>query len=486
VPDKLFVSKVNDLYIRVSCEPSLAQELCDHLTFIVPGAKFMPSVRSKFWDGKIRLYNTITGLVYYGLINEVCKFAQSRDYEVDIDTECTPDGRELDDDKIIEFLKSIDSKFEPRTYQVNAFRHAIKYDRGVFLSPTSSGKSFIIYLLTRFYNARTLIIVPTTSLVSQLASDFVDYGFQSDKYVHRIYAGEDKQTDKPITISTWQSIYKLPKAYFEQFDVVVGDEAHLFKAKSLSTIMEKLANCRYRFGFTGTLDGSLTNKMTLEGLFGPVNVVTTTSKLMEDKHVAKLKIKSIILSYSPEERKLAKNFSYQDEIDFLVRNEDRNKFLKNLVISLDGNSLVLFQYVEKHGKVLYDMIKDVDNERKVFFIHGGVDAEERELVRKIVETENNAIIIASYGTFSTGINIRNLNNVVFSSPTKSRVRTLQSIGRGLRLSTIKDSVVVYDIADDLKHKNHVNFTLMHFMERLNIYNSEEFDYKIYNVDVRSA
>jgi len=185
-------------------------------------------------------------------------------------------------------------------------------------------------------------------------------------------------------------------------------------------------------------------------------------------------------------RKLAKNFSYQDEIDFLVRNEDRNKFLKNLVISLDGNSLVLFQYVEKHGKVLYDMIKDIDSERKVFFIHGGVDAEERELVRKIVETENDAIIIASYGTFSTGINIRNLNNVVFSSPTKSRVRTLQSIGRGLRLSTIKDSVVVYDIADDLKHKNHVNFTLTHFMERLNIYNSEEFDYKIYNVDVRST
>ena len=275
----------------------------------------------------------------------------------------------------------------------------------------------------------------------------------------------------------------MPKQWFKQFDVVIGDEVHIFKATSLKSIMEKLEDCKYRFGFTGTLDGSLTNRVTLEGLFGPVQQVTTTSELMEQNHVATLKIKAIILQYNQDIRKQAKDFTYQDEIDFLVRYEPRNKFIRNLALNLNGNTLVLFQYVEKHGKLLYDMMRDKDEKRKIFFIHGGVDAEDRESVRAVVEKENDAIIIASYGTFSTGINIRNLHNVVFSSPTKSRVRTLQSIGRGLRISETKDAVTVYDIADDLKYKTKMNFTLQHFAERLNIYNSENFDYKIHNTEI---
>ena len=481
--DKLTVSKINEVFARVTCEPSIAQELSDHMTFTVPGAKFMPSVRNKFWDGKIRLFNSFTGIVYFGLLKEIKNFAKTRDYVVHYEENCKPSLTDLTDDELNKFLNSCNLTLNPRDYQLNAFRHAITYDRGVFLSPTASGKSLIIYLLTRYYNARTLIIVPTTSLVSQLASDFADYGFVSDSFVHRVYSGQDKQTDKPITISTWQSIYKLDKTYFKQFDVVIGDEAHLFKAKSLTTIMEKLIDCKYRFGFTGTLDGSLTNKMVLEGLFGPVFTVTTTSKLMEQKHVADMKIKAIVLSYKEEERKLAKNYSYQDEVDFIVRHDGRNKFLRNLGLSLEGNSLILFQFVEKHGKILFDMMKDKEPNRPIFFIHGGIDGEEREQIRHIVERESNAIIVASYGTFSTGINIRNLHNVVFSSPTKSRVRTLQSIGRGLRLGTEKTNAVIYDIADDLKYKNKTNFTITHFMDRLNIYNSESFDYKIYNADI---
>lgn len=483
--DKLYVTKVNEVYARVTCDPSVAQELCDYFTFTVPGAKFIPAVRNKFWDGKIRLYSTFTGLLYFGLIKEVSSFASSRDYDVEYDDNCKQNLTVFTDSEIKEFLNDCDLTLTPRDYQIEAFCHAIKNDRGLFLSPTASGKSFIIYLLTRYYNVRTLIVVPTTSLVSQLTSDFSDYGFLSDKFVHRIYEGQDKQTDKPITISTWQSIYKLPKNYFQQFDLAIGDEAHLFKAKSLTTIMEKMGNCRYRFGFTGTLDGSQTNKMVLEGLFGPVYTVTTTSELMEQNHVAKLKIKAIVLGYKDEERKLVKNMTYQDEVDFIVRHDERNKFIRNLALSLEGNSLILFQFVEKHGKMLFDMIKDKDNDRPIFFIHGGVDGDEREDIRHIVERESNAIIVASYGTFSTGVNIRNLHNVVFSSPTKSRVRTLQSIGRGLRIGSEKTDVVVYDIADNLKYKNKMNFTLLHFMERLNIYNSENFDYKIYNASIQT-
>jgi superfamily II DNA or RNA helicase len=247
--------------------------------------------------------------------------------------------------------------------------------------------------------------------------------------------------------------------------------------------MEKLHNCPYRFGFTGTLDDSLTNKTTLEGLFGPVKQVTTTNKLMEQGHVAELKIKTLILQYSQEIRKQCKDYDYQTEIDFLVRYEARNKFITNLASSIKGNTLVLYQFVDKHGKIVYDMIYKKNTDRKIFFIHGGVDAEEREQVRSIVEKENDAIIVASYGTFSTGINIRNLHNVILASPSKSRIRVLQSIGRGLRTSDSKDAVTVYDIADDLKYKTHTNFTLQHLLERLEIYNSENFNYKIYNMEI---
>ena len=442
----------------------------------------MPAVRNKYWDGKIRLYNTMTGLTYAGLVQNISKFAKSRNYEVEVDPDLIH-TYQITDDLVNSFLEYCKLKITPRDYQIEAFRHAVSKNRAVFLSPTASGKSLIIYLITRYYNEKTLIVVPTTSLVSQLAKDFADYGFDSGSKVHGIYAGQDKQTDKPITISTWQSIFKMHRTWFDQFKLVIGDEAHQFKAKSLTSIMEKLYECPYRFGFTGTLDGSLTNETTLEGLFGPVEKVTTTSKLMEQGHVAELKIKNLILQYTPEIRKQCKDYDYQTEIDFLVRYEPRNRFITNLASSLKGNSLVLYQFVDKHGKMLYDMILKKNTDRKIFFIHGGVDAEEREEARAIVEKENNAIIVASYGTFSTGINIRNLHNVVFASPTKSRIRTLQSIGRGLRISDSKFNVTIYDIADDLKYKTHTNFTLQHLLERLEIYNSENFNYKIYNMEI---
>ncbi len=442
----------------------------------------MPAVRNKYWDGKIRLYNTMTGLTYAGLVQNISKFAKSRNYEVEVDPDLIH-TYQITDDLVKSFLEYCKLKITPRDYQIEAFRHAVSKNRAVFLSPTASGKSLIIYLITRYYNEKTLIVVPTTSLVSQLATDFAEYGFDSGSKVHSIYAGQDKQTDKPITISTWQSIFKMHRTWFDQFKLVIGDEAHQFKAKSLTSIMEKLYECPYRFGFTGTLDGSLTNETTLEGLFGPVEKVTTTSKLMEQGHVAELKIKNLILQYKPEIRKQCKDYDYQTEIDFLVRYEPRNRFITNLASSLKGNSLVLYQFVDKHGKVLYDMISKKNTDRKIFYIHGGVDAEDREEVRAIVEKENDAIIVASYGTFSTGINIRNLHNVVFASPTKSRIRTLQSIGRGLRTTEGKNNVTIYDIADDLKYKTHTNFTLQHLVERLEIYNSENFNYKIYNMEI---
>ena len=480
--DKIKITKINEVYIKVDCEPSIAMEISDQFTFMIPSAKFHPAYKSKFWDGKIRLFNVNTKLLYRGLLDNLLSFLESRNYLVELQKSLYTQV-EITSTEILEFIEKLNTPFIPRDYQLEAFAHAIMNERSLLLSPTASGKSFIIYLIMRYYDVRTLIIVPTTSLVHQLSSDFGEYGFDSDRNIHRITGGVDKRSDKRITISTWQSLYKLPKDYFEQFDMVIGDEAHLFQAKSLTMIMEKTINTKYKFGFTGTLDGSLTNQMVLEGLFGPTHKVVSTSELIEKKHLADFKIKCIVLEYSDEERKNAKSFSYHDEVDFLVRNSRRNSFLCNLCTNLEGNTLVLFQFVEKHGRLLYQLMRDKNDDRELMFVFGGTEAEDREQVRKITEQSKNAIIVASYGTFSTGINIRNLHNVVFSSPTKSRIRTLQSIGRGLRKSDTKTSAILYDIADDLRWKSHTNFTLKHLIERINIYNSENFDYKMYNYKV---
>ena len=483
----LKIKKLNEAYIKVYCEPGIAGEINDYFTFSVPGAKYMPAFRNKVWDGKIRLYNLLTQTIYTGLLPYVERFAREREYEIEYEDKFTSEEFSLYETE--QFAKSLNLPFEARDYQLKAFNHAVRNKRAILLSPTASGKSLIIYMLVRYYqevmeNCKILIIVPTTSLVAQLAGDFKDYGYDSENMVHQIYSGQEKNNNKPITISTWQSIYKLNKSFFDSFSVVIGDEAHLFKAKSLTTIMTKLENCGLRFGFTGTLDGTQTNRLVLEGLFGAAKKVTTTSDLIEQKHLAEFSIKALVLKYPEDTCKLIKTFDYKDEINWIVTCPERNNFIKNLTLSLKGNTLLLFQFVEKHGKILFDLI-NIGTDRKVFFVSGSVEGEEREKIRKIVEQETNAIIVASYGTFSTGVNIRNLHNIVFASPSKSRVRNLQSIGRGLRKSETKLSSRLYDIADDFSYLKFRNHTFFHFIERMKIYKEEGFPYKIYKIDLKA-
>ena len=490
--DTLIVEKKNEVYITVDCDPNIQRELSEFFTFYVPGYKFMPAFRNRMWDGKIRLYSQKTKEIYFGLYPYIRAFAEERGYQIvtgkDVEIE-----NKVNKDIVTKFSNSLGQSFEARDYQIDAIYHSLKYNRTLLLSPTASGKSFIIYALIRYYshlikdqeNNRCLLIVPTTSLVEQMYSDFKSYGWNVKKYCHRLYSGYSNQTDKKVLISTWQSLYKLPKKYFEQFGVVFGDEAHLFKSKSLTEIMTKLLDCKYRVGLTGTLDGAQTHKLVLEGLFGSVNKVTSTRKLMDKKQLSNLTVRCLILKHTQENSKIVANGKYQDEIDYLVSSKSRQNFIRNLSLKLEGNTLVLFQLVEKHGKNLYEIIKEkADDDRKVFYIFGGVEADERETIRGIVEKEKNAIIVASYGTFSTGVNIKNLHNIVFASPSKSRIRNLQSIGRGLRLGDNKVDATLYDIADDLTYKSKENFTLKHFQERINIYTEEEFDYEMHNIDLK--
>ena len=486
------VSKKNEVYLKIDTDPSTEQELSDFFTFEVPGARFMPLYKNRMWDGKVRLFSQYTKELYLGLLPYVKEFANTLEYDLQINI---PDlGEKVNVENFTKLLKlqSGGKDIQIRDYQIDAVRHALRHSRTLLLSPTASGKSLIIYTLIRYHqqqNRKQLIVVPTTSLVEQMYGDFQDYATATDWKVsencHRIYGGKEKSNEYDITISTWQSIYKFPKQWFQKFDVIYGDEAHNFKSKSLTTLMNKCTNAPYRYGTTGTLDGTQTHKLVLEGVFGAVHKVTTTKKLMEDKLLADLKIVCCTLNYTKdEERKFITKGNYQEEIDWIVQNPQRNEIIKNLTIAQVGNTLLLFQYVEKHGIVLHEMIdKAVKDNRKVFFVYGGTDTQTREDIRAITEKENDAIIIASYGTFSTGINIRNLHNIVFASPTKSRIRNLQSIGRGLRRGDQKVQCKLFDIGDDLSWKSKKNYTLNHLIERVKIYNEEGFDYKLVKIDV---
>jgi len=482
---KMRISKKNEVHLVLDdLDPSTTQELTQFFTFEVPGAKFMPQFKNRMWDGKIRLFSPATGQIYVGLLSYIKNYCSRNGIKYILE-DGVEDERNIEREVVSGFVKSLKPKskgksLRVRDYQIDAVHHAVSRHRALLLSPTASGKSLIIYALVRYYKMmglRTLILVPTTSLVEQMYTDFEDYGWSSGTYCQKIYQGHDRKVTKDVVISTWQSLYKLPKKYFEDFGCVIGDEAHMFKSKSLTGIMTKLHQCRYRFGLTGTLDGTLTHRLVLEGLFGTAETIVTTKELIDKKTLADLTVKCILLKH----KNIREKMTYAEELEYLATNEKRNNFIVNLLQHLDGNTLCLFQLVEKHGKPLYEQVEETITDRKTFFVYGGTDTSEREEIRGVVENEKKSVILASYGTFSTGINIRNINNIVFSSPSKSRIRVLQSLGRGLRKTDNKVSVLIYDIADDISHNNKRNFTLNHFSERISLYNEQQFDYHISKV-----
>jgi superfamily II DNA or RNA helicase len=497
--EKLTVQTKDAAYMYVDCDDKgIIHELAEYFTFFVPGYKFMPQFRNKLWDGKLRLLNLRDQSIYSGLYKHVCTFCAERNIQIEIlphdifKSEANLPGAHQEVD--MSFIDEFALPFPPRDYQLAAVKHGLENKRALMVSPTASGKSYIIYLMMRYYldsnydhiADKVLLIVPTTSLVKQMVGDFAKYSendsmFDAENMCHEIMAGKDKGHEtKKIYVSTWQSIYKMQKGYFQKFGMVIGDEAHGFKAKSLTSILTKCSNANYRYGLTGTLDGTQTHKLVLEGLFGPHKNITTSKELIDRGDLANISIDILLLKHKEEHCKEVSKMKYQDEVDWIVTSSRRNNFIKNLAIDLKGNTLVLFQYVEKHGEPLFRLINEAsDNTRKVFYVSGKTPADTREEIRGITETESNAILVCSYGTFSTGINIVNLHNIIFASPSKSQIRVLQSIGRGLRKSTL--DTTIYDIADDLHWKSNKNYTLNHSAERVKIYSKERFKFKIHEV-----
>jgi superfamily II DNA or RNA helicase len=485
--EQVVCSKLDNVYMRLDCEPSTLTLLKEYFTFEVPNAKFMRGKNSRYknWDGKISLLDMRSRKMYIGLFDDVKKFCEFNDIEV-IDDGCTYYEDNLDPHKLKEFVDSLDLEYPVREYQLEYFIGCLRNKRKTILSPTGSGKSLIIYMISEWYRRqgkKILIIVPTIHLVKQMAGDFIDYVPSSEKHIHVIHQGQEKETDSPFVISTWQSIYDLPEEFFEDVDVVFGDECHMYQAAALQKLMQKTSHIEYKFGTTGTLDGVECNRLILTGVFGEVEKLVSTSQLIDEGILAKLSIKCLVLNYNKIDIKKYKKEvgkgDYHGEMGFIVQHDKRNKFLSRLVNSLEGNTLLLFQYVDKHGIPLEKIVKEDSTKKDIHLIHGGISGDERERIRNLVDKSTNNVIIASYGTFSTGANIKNINNVIFASPSKSRVRVLQSIGRGLRISDIKDSCTLFDIVDNLKD----NFALKHFEKRVELYAEEGFPYKIIEMDI---
>jgi len=495
----VIVRKLDEVYVEVECEQSISAELSDFFSFYSKNYQFSPLYKKRIWDGKIYMYSKKTNKLYGGLVRYLTNFCKERGYKYEVD----PSARNFNEftlDEATKFAESLQlqsncKSITPHDYQLNALLKTIRFRKVLLLSPTASGKSLMIYMIHRYLFSngikRGLLVVPTVSLVEQMYNDFKDYssanGWDVDNHVQKIYQGQDKRITKNLTISTWQSIHEYPKSFFEQFEFIIGDEAHGYKADRLGAIMKKLTKASYRVGTTGTLDGE-THKLVVEGHFGPTVKLTTTKELMDRGLVSELEISCIILKYPEEVCKAVKEMKFHEEMDFIVSHPKRNKFIARLANELDGNTLILFQYIDKHGKILYNMIQDLTKNqpnRKVFFVFGGTEVEDREAVRSITEKEDNAIIIASYGVFSTGINIKRLHNIIFASPSKSKIRNLQSIGRGLRLGEGKDKASLYDIADDLRIDDYVNYTLNHYAIRMKTYHEEKFKIHTYKVPIRN-
>lgn len=472
----LRLTPIDAVWVRVDCDDAIARELSDYFTFEAPGARFMKrQMRFKGWDGRVRLFKLKTRTIYRGLVPRILEFAEQREYPVENRTPpVDPLWKDLN-----EYFDSADLKYEVRDYQHAALRVMLDEERKVILSPTGSGKSYIIHLIAQLLgDENVLIIVPTLGLVTQMVNDLRDYGCDED--IQTIQGGTSKVGKARIVVSTWQSIHGLDADAFDRYGCVIVDEVHLAKGKSLTGLLEKCSQANFRYGFTGTLDQTEVHRLVLEGLFGSVTRVASTDQLVKSGHLTKPRVIVCVLEYPEMLRKQLRHADYQQEIEYLVSNGARNKFLALLCRETTGPTLALFQLVKKHGQTLLGLSKKTGG-KNVLYIDGQTSAEDRETIRQTMNGDD--LLLASYGTMQLGVNIPKLQNLVFAHPSKSVIRVLQSIGRVLRLSSGKEQATIIDVVDDLRIGKHVNHAFRHAAQRMDYYAAEKFPVTMKNIPI---
>lgn len=489
-------------YGHIDCDQGILMELREHYSFEKEGARFDKRVRFGSWDGRVRLIKP-TGEVPYGLVNNIKKYCKRNDLEIEVADKFTPEkfynSRE-EFDKWIDSLEIYDgdNRITPHWYQKDAVFYAIQNNRGILNLPTSAGKSLIAALISYWFitnfEGKALVIVPNTSLVTQMIGDFHNYRIIKRGWAHGIMSGKSKYSESPIFVSTWQSASKMGEDWFNQFGVLIVDECHNLGTE-VQAIINNLRNCPFKFGMSGSLKDGKSHLMSYVSLFGDVFKPVSTKELMEEGKVTNLKINSIFLRYPKEDCVIAKGLDYQNEVKLIENHTRRNAWVCKLAIKLardkQENVLILFRH-EEHGKKLYNAMKKVYD--KVYFANGGTSVKDRDALKFAAENGDGLIIVASLGIFSTGISIKKLHHVIFGCGLKSKVLTLQSIGRVLRKHDSKSIATLWDLVDNLcieargskpgavkySKKNHA---YKHGLQRIERYNEEKFEYSVKNIEL---
>ena len=491
----IIISKKNETSLNIDCDSGIMMELAEHFTFEVEGAKFSPAYKAKRWDGLIRLLDRRFGTLPVGLYNDLIAYASELGYT----TECkksiygSPDDKtDVTREDIEKFAKTLNlhsngKPIEVRDYQLDAVYNCIRNQRQISIVNTGGGKSLILFIIFRWFieNSfkRIMVVVPSLGLVKQMTSDFIQYSEFSDykikEHMQIISGSLDKNITKNLVICNWQAVFRQPPTFFNAMDVIIGDEIHLWKSDCVKGILDKSTEVKYRFGVTGSLDKSAINKMLLRGMLGEISQTKTTRDLIKEGFLSEIKINCIALKYSKDTKKYIKECDYKQEIDFITTHESRNRFVSKLALAQTQNTLILFNFIS-HGEVLYEQIKGSATTQKVHFIHGDIEADVREEIRLSVQNSTcDNIIVASFGVFSTGINLPRLHNIILSHPSKSIIRIMQSLGRGLRKSDDKAFLKVYDLCDAIDTtKTSSNYTYNHFIARLKLYTSEQHPYSL--------
>lgn len=511
IDSTVYIKKVDNTHLEIICQDfDFVVLMREKFSFFADGYKFAPSYINKYWDGKIRLLKE-TNLMPLGLYEDVEKFCASQNHPYKRDPSIV--RYNLPVEKFENFVTNLNihtggESIDPYEYQITAAHWALEMQRGILLSPTSSGKSLIQYMIIRLLEKMVdgmsmIVIVPTVGLVAQMIGDFCDYSSEIDwngeKMIHGIKGGVSKETDKHIIVSTYQSLAKVDKSFFEQFDICMVDEVHTATAKSITRVVEACVNATYKIGLTGTLDEAKANEMTLKGLFGPVFEVITTRQLMDMNRVANLDIKMAMIVHPEEDRKLLRSAprgekdektgkkkrrkaTYQEEMAHIVASPKRNKFIMRLASKLEGNTIIMINEIE-HGENLVKWLKEGLPHKNIYLYTGAVNANDREEIRQAMEKQDGAIIVGSLGTISTGISIKRLHNLVFAHPSKSKIKVLQSVGRLLRKSKFGNNVTMYDLVDDFRIGAYSNYVYDHGMERYRFYCEQQFDVEMLDVEI---
>ena len=486
------VDKVNNIYARFvwlgrdpneSTYANLMSFLDGSYAIHPPNYQYDPRFQNRRftrYDGKVHLFKKEIGVLPLGLVQEAIELLNINGFNVKISNSISLNflNDKYDESSIDRFIEEFtNKKFKPHYFQIDALKAAIKHKRILFESPTGSGKSLIIYLVVRYLmwlhrndDFRFLIMVPSITLVGQIFKDFkVDYGWDKLDDKVGIYHSDGLPDEylretltKQIMISTYQSVDKLlakDNTFNDKFNFVLLDEAH--KAKKESKVIVKLLNsCKnaeYRFGLTGTIPKNDLFEKTLEGCFGKKNVLVETKELQDNGILSKCRVVKVEIPYTVESVKFMKTtkVKYDEEVELVRLNKSKlysiSKLIKNGKITPTENTLILCNGIE-NGELddIVNHLKKYHPNFDVEVIHGKIKAKERDRIINSMGERQGVIIVATYSTMSTGVNIKNLHNGVLASSLQAYETIIQTMGRLLRKHDSKELATLYDLVDDIK------------------------------------